>query len=363
MSILIVDDVPENLALLEHILTHTGYGEVLTAGSAAEALAILDAAAMNIDMVLMDVLMPGMNGLEACRLIKSKPHQSHIPIIIVTAMSESQCLQEAFDAGACDYITKPLEPADVIARVRLVQRLKEETDRRLARERDLVTVTRQLEAANQQLLRLSVVDALTGVANRRYFDGTLDRLWRSAVRNQGRVALIMIDIDHFKAYNDQFGHPAGDYCLQRVAKGLSLGVKRPDDFVARYGGEEFAVILPGSDLEGAAVVAERLRSGIAALQISHPASPTAKFITLSQGLACATPERESSSSHLLILADEALYQAKRSGRNRICTPGGQSVPQPAAFHLPLASLSAFAAKPSHNRTSELTAPALPPLKP
>ena len=173
----------------------------------------------------------------------------------------------------------------------------------------------------------------------------------------------MIDIDHFKAYNDHFGHPAGDDCLQRVAKGLSLGVKRPDDFVARYGGEEFAVILPGSGLEGAAVVAERLRAGIAALHIPHPASPTAECITLSQGLACATPERASLPSHLLVLADEALYQAKRSGRNRICTPGGHSLPPRGVYAVQPANLSAFAARPSHNRTSDFAAPALQPLKP
>src|SRR5579863_1030671 len=291
MSILIVDDSPEMRALIATILAGAGLGEVITATCAAEGLAALEKDPLGIKIVLMDVMMPGIDGLDACRQIKARPHLCHIPVVMVTGRSDDQSLQDAIEGGASDYITKPLNAIDVIARVRLVLKLKDETEHRLDRERGLVRVTRQLEEANQELLRLTVVDALTGVANRRYFDETLTRAWRSGARHQTSLTLIMIDIDHFKAYNDHYGHPAGDECLRQVAKGLSVGILRPDDFFARYGGEEFAVILPGTDAEGAEVVAERLRSCVFALKIPHMASPVEDRITVSEGLACVIPQR------------------------------------------------------------------------
>jgi diguanylate cyclase (GGDEF)-like protein len=176
------------------------------------------------------------------------------------------------------------------------------------------------------LLRLSVVDPTTGVGNRRSFDQTLDRVWRSALRHGFDIALIMIDVDFFKLYNDRLGHPAGDECLRCVAKGLAEALMRPDDFLARYGGEEFAVILPQTDLNGAAVVAERLSAGIQDLCIAHPASPVAQHLTVSQGLACMVPKLLSTPSLLVAMADEALYDAKRAGRNRVVRFCGMAIP-------------------------------------
>jgi diguanylate cyclase (GGDEF)-like protein len=226
-----------------------------------------------------------------------------------------------------------------------VLRSKQEVDRRIAREHELMATTRKLQTANQQLLRLAVADSLTGVANRRSFDQTLDRIWRSASRHAWEVALVMIDIDCFKAYNDSLGHPAGDACLRRVARGLTDALKRPDDFLARYGGEEFAVILPQTDLAGASVVAERLRGAIEALDIGHPASPLANHLTISLGVASILPTREAARFTLISMADEALYGAKKSGRNRVSTLA-ESYQQ---------TLSGFAANQSHNRTPKVAA--------
>ncbi len=263
MSILIIDDVPDDLAVLQSILAETGRWNVAVARNAEEAIRALETG--EVEIVLADIMTPATGGLEICRQIKARSELAHTPVVIVMTSSERSYLTQAYESGACDYIMKPLDPVEVAARVGAVLRSKVEVDRRIAHEHELLATTRKLQAANQQLLRLSVVDAVTGIANRRSFDQTLDRIWRSASRHQHEVALVMIDIDFFKSYNDSLGHPAGDDCLRRVAKGLTDALKRPDDFLARYGGEEFAVILPQTDLAGASVVADRLRGSVETL--------------------------------------------------------------------------------------------------
>ena len=341
MSILIVDDDRDNLTVLQSILAGTGRWNIVVAQNAEEALRALESS--EVEMVLADIMTPATGGLEICRQIKARTDLARTPVVIVMASSERSFLTQAYESGACDYIMKPLEPAEVTARVGAVLRSKEEVDRRIAREHELVVTNRKLEAANLQLLRLSVVDAVTGIANRRSFDQTLDRIWRSASRHQWEVALVMIDIDFFKSYNDNLGHPAGDECLRRVAKGLTDALKRPDDFLARYGGEEFAVILPQTHLAGATVVAERLRVSIETLDIGHPATPIANHVTVSQGVASILPTREAARFTLISMADEALYGAKKSGRNRVSTLA-EAYQQ---------TLSGFAASQSHNRTPKL----------
>jgi diguanylate cyclase (GGDEF)-like protein len=269
-----------------------------------------------VDLVLADLMMPGLSGLELCRHIKNCPNARDTPVVILLAATERKYLGQVYEAGACDYIMKPLDPLEVVARVRSVLRTKEEIDRRRARENQLETRNRELQAANQELLQLSLVDPVTGVANRRHFDEVMDRDWRSAARHQFEIGLIIMDIDFFKGYNDRLGHPAGDACLRRVANELAAGLLRPDDFLGRYGGEEFAVILPRTDLAGAAVVAERLRSNVESLDILHPTSSAAAHVTISQGLACVIPEPASTPLSLIAVADELLYEAKRSGRNQ-----------------------------------------------
>ncbi|HXI43404.1 MAG TPA: diguanylate cyclase [Bryobacteraceae bacterium] len=341
MSILIIDDDPDDLDVLQSILAGTERWNIAAARSTEEALRALETG--EVEMVLADIMTPATGGLEICRQIKARPELAHTPVVIIMAGSERSYLTQAYESGACDYLMKPLDPVEVAARVGAVLRSKEEVDRRIAHEHELLAAARKLQAANQQLLRLSVVDALTGIANRRSFDQTLDRVWRSASRHQREVALIMIDIDFFKSYNDSLGHPAGDDCLRRVAKELTDALKRPDDFLARYGGEEFVVILPQTDLAGVSVVAERLRGSMEALDIRHPASTIANHVTISQGVASILPTREAARFTLISMADEALYGAKKSGRNRVSTLA-EAYQQ---------TLSGFAASQSHNRTPKL----------
>lgn len=186
------------------------------------------------------------------------------------------------------------------------------------RTRRLAEANRKLEEANQTLQRLSNLDGLTGISNKRFFEESLDVEWRRAVRIDSALSLIMINIDFLRAYNDAYGHQAGDDCMKKVAGTLSSALSRAGDLVARYGGEEFVIILPGTALEGAKRVAEELRGGVEALGIPHKSSSVAKIVTISLGVATAFPQREFLTCFQLIAAaDDALYKAKQEGRNRV----------------------------------------------
>jgi len=320
MSILIVDDSRDQLLLLERILKVRGYTDIILVESAADAFKHLDmdgTKSAGVDLILMDISMPEMDGIEASRRIKENSHLRDIPIIMVTAKTEAVDLQRSFDAGAIDYIKKPVNKIELLARVRSVLKLKSETDRRKAREQELLKMTKKLEEANLKLERLSYLDGLTGVANRRYFKDSFNKEWRDGARNNKSLSLIMVDIDFFKAYNDIYGHYSGDDCLKQVAKALSDKLKRPRDFVARYGGEEFVVVLPDTKINEATKLAEAMRSDVEALGIKHSGSPVSKRVTISLGVAVTIPERNLAPEILITEADKALYQAKRGGRNRV----------------------------------------------
>ena len=176
---------------------------------------------------------------------------------------------------------------------------------------------RSLEERNQMLERLSFLDGLTGVANRRYFDESIVQEWRRAAREAKPLGLIMLDIDFFKFFNDNYGHQQGDRCLKQVAQALSGSLKRPGDFVARYGGEEFVVVLPSTDIEGAVFVAETMLKNVSALAIPHARSKVSDHVSVSLGVGCIFPNMEQEPAILIAMVDNALYKAKREGRNRI----------------------------------------------
>ena len=294
VRILIVDDEPINAAVLGEVLASEG--EILIARDGPSAIEI--AVAEMPDIILLDVEMPGMDGLETLAELRSRRLTETIPVIFVTARTEDADEEKGLRLGAVDYIAKPIRAAVTRMRVRNHIRLK--------RYGDL-------------LQHLAFVDGLTGIANRRRFDETIETELRRARRRGNEISLILIDIDHFKAYNDHFGHLGGDECLRNVARTLEGATNRPGDLIARYGGEEFGCILPETGIDGARIVAEAFREAIAALRLPHPASPTAGHLTLSLGVAALEADEGTSADSLIKAADKALYTAKQTGRNRVCT--------------------------------------------
>ncbi len=295
-KILIVDDVPENIEVLGEILAD-GH-DILCAFSGREAL---DLAGEGPDLILLDVMMPDMDGYETCARLKADAATADIPIIFITAKTSPEDETAGFAAGAVDFITKPVNRATVRARIRTHLTLKRQSD----------------------LLRAqAMIDGLTGIANRRYFDERLYAEWRHELRHQLPLALLMIDIDHFKLYNDHYGHQAGDNCLRQVATTLKASLSRPHDLAARYGGEEFVCLLAECDLKGVIAKAEGLRAAVAGLAIPHATSPTADIITLSIGVAVTIPMVGTSPDNLIEAADAQLYLAKQAGRNRVAGSNG-----------------------------------------
>jgi diguanylate cyclase (GGDEF)-like protein len=322
--ILIVDDSPKARVLIESILRGQGYSDLTSVESAVQAFTLLGlesggpSQGGDFDLILMDLLMPEVDGLEACRRIRSSPWLADTPLIMVTAEDSAESLKEAFEAGAIDYVKKPVNRVELMARVKSALRLKQEMDCRKAREQELVVLTGKLQ-------KLSVVDGLTGIANRRNFDDELSRAWRRAQRESSPVALIIADIDHFKGFNDRYGHQAGDDCLRRVAQMLAQTIKRPFDLVSRYGGEEFAVLLPDTGNAGAEQLAEAMRKAVESLNTGNLHAKDARRVTISAGVATVIPQPGSEPARLIGVADGCLYRAKREGRNRvICAAAEQA---------------------------------------
>jgi len=294
--ILVVDDDPVVLRLLGQILAPLG--EVVTAPDGETGLATLRQ--RDFDVVLLDVDMPGMGGFEVCATLKADPAYADLPVLFVSGHTDVETETQGLEAGAVDYIIKPLSPPIVRARVKTQLMLRERT---------------------QQLLRLASVDGLTGLLNRRAFDEALTMEWRRARRNRTPLALVMIDIDFFKLYNDHYGHQAGDDCLKQVANTLRAAVERPGELVARYGGEEFCAILPHCRADHGVALAEKMRRLVAGLDIPHARSEISDHVTISCGVATLfgesggqTPADEAA---LLHASDGALYAAKEGGRDRV----------------------------------------------
>lgn len=320
MNILIVDDAREIRMLLETYLEKAGHDNINFAASGEELFAIIDDYNLNegeLDLILLDIVLPDGNGVEICRKLKMEPCFKDIPIIMVTGRDDDSTLEEAFAAGAMDYIKKPISRVELLARVSSALKVRKEIKERNAREKELQETTRKLKEANKELEKMASLDGLTGLANRRLFDDLLEKEWKRARREGHQLGLIMVDIDHFKYYNDAYGHQAGDECLKKVAGKMSELLYRPGDTAARYGGEEFAAILPEADREGVGEVAERIRQGIKDLELEHKDSPVSSYVTVSIGAAYTESCQEAAAENLVEAADQALYSAKEDGRDNV----------------------------------------------
>lgn len=291
-SILIVDDEEINLELLKYTLA-SDY-DIITATDGETAIQI--AVEQQPDLVLLDIMMPGISGYEVCRQLKSNPATINIPIVFSTAKDSDEDEVLGLEMGAADYIHKPYKTALIKARISNQIELKQKND---------------------LLEKLVRIDGLTEISNRRFFDESFEQEWRRAIRSGQSLALGLLDIDHFKQFNDNYGHAAGDKCLIQVAKCLEKQIRRSGDFVARYGGEEFVFLWLDADQEAAILLADKARKAISELNIAHHYSSCAKQVTASFGLAVVTPEAQWHKEALLQLADDNLYLAKERGRNQV----------------------------------------------
>ena len=311
-DILVVDDQIDNVRLIFEMLTESGY-EVRQVLNGIQALKVIDYDPP--ELILLDVMMPIMDGYQVCNQIKLNSKTTDIPVIFLSAKGELFDKVRAFEVGGSDYITKPFFLAEVLCRVQTHlsnYRHKKILAAEIAAKEK---AQKYLELANQKLQRLVSLDGLTEISNRRHFDECLLNEWSRLGRDKQPLSLIMIDIDYFKAYNDAYGHLVGDRTLKTIAQTIALIVKRPGDVVARYGGEEFAVILPNTDVQGAKQVANKIARQVSQLAIPHKSSKLGGQITLSIGISSMVVSRDKSPEFLLSEADEALYLAKNQGRN------------------------------------------------
>jgi two-component system chemotaxis family response regulator WspR len=312
--VLLVDDQPMVAEGIRRMLMEESDISFHYCRDPREALQM--AADLHATTILQDLVMPDIDGFTLVRFFRNNPATKDIPVIVLSSKEDPKIKSEAFGHGANDYLVKLPDKIELIARIRAHSRsfmLQVERDMAFKALRE---TQRQLEESNAELKRLSSLDGLTGIANRRRFDEYLDEEWRRAQRNNSFLAMILIDIDYFKTYNDNYGHQSGDDTLKQVAATLKNTVQRPGDLVARYGGEEFVVVLPSTDLAGTLVVAERLRATIEALQIPHVLSQCTNVITISLGAVSMRPPVNGVPADIISEADKALYAAKKGGRNR-----------------------------------------------
>jgi diguanylate cyclase (GGDEF)-like protein len=292
-KLLVVDDQPINIQVMHQIFSADF--QVFMATSGAQALALCKDNPP--DLVLLDIVMPGMDGFEVCAILRADAATRNIPVIFVTAHTDAAQETRGLEVGAVDFISKPVNPAVVRARVKTHLTLKLQSD---------------------VMRKLVFLDGLTGVYNRRYFDQQLVMEMARAVRSQSALSLIMLDVDFFKRFNDYYGHQAGDDCLRQIASTLKSGLRRPADLVARYGGEEFACILPETEFTDAMAIAHDLEHQIRRQAIPHVDSETASVVTISLGVAGRNAGTPGDADALLAAADAQLYKAKNAGRGRAC---------------------------------------------
>ena len=290
-TILVVDDMTTTLLLIHDLLKDTY--EVKIAKSGTKALEILESP-NDIDLILLDIEMPDINGYDVCKRIKNNETIKNIPIIFITGRTSQEDEEYGLNLGAIDYITKPFNNAIVKLRIKNYLNLK---------------------IKNDMLEKLSMYDGLTNIRNRRFFDETFEKTFSEIKRDKKSLAVLMIDIDFFKPYNDNYGHGQGDETLRKVAKALEKTIKRASDFVARYGGEEFVILLKDIKKDGVEAVANNLLNAVRELKITHEFSKIENYVTISIGASFYNSNSDVTKLELLLKADETLYNVKNSGRN------------------------------------------------
>ena len=307
MKTLVIEDSKSSLKLLCDHITKMGITPLpATTGAIGIELFLSERP----DLVLLDILMPDLDGYEVARQIRQlETPGDWTPIIFLSSLNEDKDIERGIAAGGDDYLLKPISEIVLASKIRAMQRI-------IQMRQSLLVLTRKLDAANQELKRLTSLDGLTGIANRRHFDAVLVREWRRAMRQGDELAIIMCDIDFFKLFNDTNGHQDGDECLRQIAQVLVKSMDRGGDLLARYGGEEFIAVLPGTSLNGASFVAGQMRQAVSKLAIEHSGSPYG-IVTASFGVASSLAVQETDPLDVVGAADRALYEAKHAGRNRV----------------------------------------------
>lgn len=300
MKILLVEDSPTLMHSTSKTISDAGHTPI-AAESGEKALQLIEHTP--VDMIVMDVEMPGLDGFETTRLIREWLGDHWVPIVFVTGRNDEKSYEEGIEAGGDDYLIKPISPVILAAKIKAMERITSMRD--------------QMHKLNEKLETLSQIDGLTQIYNRRTFIELSKREWLKMSRLQGSVTVLMIDVDHFKLYNDHYGHPAGDACLSKVSQAIKQSLHRPDDLLGRYGGEEFIVFLANTDRWDSVHVAERIRQAVESLGVEHCKSPSDKRVSLSIGGAVSLQTTGKTLEKLIILADKALYQAKELGRNTV----------------------------------------------
>ncbi len=295
--ILIVDDALENIRILKEILKNEYKVISTTQGTETLALALQEKP----DLILLDIIMPHLSGYQICQQLKANALTANIPVMFITGQAGMDAELKGLEVGAIDYVTKPINPRVVRMRIRNLIALKNTHD---------------------SLLQIAVTDGLTDLSNRRYFDEVLQIETNHLARLQQPLSLILLDVDHFKKFNDQYGHVQGDYCLQQIAQVIKNCLPRDIDIAARYGGEEFACILPNMAQDSARTVAEGIRNAVEMLHIPHQASETTDHVTISLGGVTVFCTATTLPNAILKSADAQLYHAKRKGRNQVCFTTG-----------------------------------------
>lgn len=321
ITILLVDDQPMIAEVIRRALTLEDF-DFHYCKNPTEALKIAEK--LRPTIILQDLVMPELDGLTMVKFYRANPVTALVPIIVLSTKEEPEIKSKAFELGANDYLVKLPDKIELIARIRyhsqayINQKQRDEAFKALRKSQQ------RLAQANKILQRLSSLDGLTGISNRRRFDQLLKKEWLRAIRHSSSISIIMIDIDFFKLFNDTYGHQGGDDCLKQVAETLESSIHRETDMVARYGGEEFVAILPETGVQGALEVAKKMRSQIEGQHIPHKSSKITDHLTISVGVATAIPERGSKPEALIAAADQALYEAKNNGRNQVQSAGFHS---------------------------------------